>query len=389
MFLPDEIDKKSFSRTVGGYSPSEADEFFEHIKTEVSELYRENETLRRALGEARFDGAKLRLKIKKLEAEIDGLQYENDDLQNEIDELKAKSEEPRSDPEEMNSIEAVIYGADDDDIDADDTDDTDDENIGGDLTESDVNDGDGDDVVTVTGTGTGTEEADIPDGDTDAEDTDADSEEDAGAGELTEHIVTVSEPDDEYGEDEIPSYITGSAETDAADGEADDIYDIGNIDDADEAKAGGGHGAFGDLMSSLQKMFGGWQNPSADHDAAPSEAVSVTDAGENGSDGFFRPGTDAGEGDEASGDQFEIGTYDLAPGENVEPEPEQKPETVNRPVYRRRVYHIKKKTVPKNKSEDVDILAALKAEYDDNEDIELSSHDYDEYDYILGDNGKK
>ncbi len=70
MFSPEEIDKVRFTRALYGYSPLEVDEFLSHIKTVVTELCRENETLRAALGDSRFEGAKQRLGKGELERDL-------------------------------------------------------------------------------------------------------------------------------------------------------------------------------------------------------------------------------------------------------------------------------------------------------------------------------
>ena len=442
MFSPDEIDKIKFARTLYGYSPDRVDEFLAHIKTIMGELCRENESLRTSLGGARFESAQLRIALERLTEENARLS----------EQLAARAEDTvAAEPVEIDDETDGRYIAEQtDDADegeeAADTAET--EDVEGNYAEETAETAEPEDV-----------EGDYAEESAEAvevEDAEGDYTEETAEAADTEEVEAVSAdggetddmsaPDDEYGEDEIPTGGEASAESDAEDAADDaedgmfdfdlpDIEEIGGLEDAeadrvldfveenagkddyDDADADGvgqGAGTSGssgditaDIYSDLQRIFYGLNGAGSDDAEESDEKSDGSDAVPDFSHifRFGEPSDEEGAAEES--DQLEDGLHDTEPEEDGEPETVQRTEEEKPSQYKRKKYHIKKKPRTKKNvpddgeggqpdggkeseepdkhepdddgdgsdSEDDDILAALKSEYDT-------------YHYFFGD-GKK
>lgn len=331
MFLPEDIDGKEFSRTLGGYSPREVDDYLEQLKAEFERLISENGELRSEIEAlaANADAGAASAVVVTAEDETEASGAEEVEV-SETEEIEvSEAEETEAEP----PVTDVGNAADNDGADAD----------------IDVDD-------------TAYETADAADEDADAEN--ADSE--------PETIPIPLMPDDEYGEDEVPSsdersgeYVfetTGSGsdddvimnEAETAPGndgaptgvKADDGVDFG------EAENAPGDIKFEDLEEGLLRMFGDWR------DGGGSESAENADAAE-----------EVDESDEDTSDRSDA--EDTSRG--VTPETDGAPATSPAP-YKKRTYRMRKKHAADNEEND--------------DDSDFALHEYDEYNYFFGD-GKK
>lgn len=220
MFSPDEIDNIKFARAIYGYSPLEVDEFLEHIKRQAEELCRENSTLQRALGDARFDSSKLRL-------ELVHAKDENVRLLNELDVLRCENDSPRTELEKATYEAASVSDA---PVIAENTEnETEDEGAeiydASELMSADIRDEaiaadvpyaedghNGEDSDSEDAPPSNEENMDIPEtdapdeaGKADVIDITVEHEDSDKTGIAEENVAYINEPDDEYGEDEIPT----------------------------------------------------------------------------------------------------------------------------------------------------------------------------------------
>lgn len=375
MFSPEEIDKVRFTRALYGYSPLEVDGFLSHIRTVVTELCRENETLRAALGDSRFEGAKQRLGKGELEHELavtarklaeaaavsETLKIEVAELRRELAEAGSAAHAGDAGKEPEETVEEAVEEAVEE------------------VVEEDAEEAAAEEIT--------------------AEDAAEEEPADEAEGEPAADVYTA--PDDEYGEDEVPSESADGAE-EGQNTELDDIYsDLQKMlvdwdeetDGADILEAapteeeinglsayGGTADDLGDIMSELDNIL--------PPDIPVPEGGDVDDeSGISEISRLFRSGTeDTGKEDDL-GNLYEAGSFEGTQGDNAEAAPYEAAPEVTAPVYKKKTYHIKKKSIKKapaksdvqetaeQEKEDEDILAALKSEYNT-------------YNYIFGD-GKK
>lgn len=346
MFLPEDIDVAVFSRTLGGYSPREVDEYlaelkekFEEICSENADLRAEIETLRAALAESAAIAAAAAASVEETET------VEEPEVVEETETI----EEPEA-VEEPETVEGSETIEEPEAIEEPET-----------VEEPEVVEGSGED-------------------------------------EDPETIQIPLMPDDEYGEDEVASAVTETSEeaeeaeeaaeeaeaeeADEADEEEEFVFETESADaDAPQedaaAPAADGDIKFEDIEEALLKVYGDWRKPEDTEADKADPAIFRGAWGETVEDGADGEGTEADEEpetDEEPGVDADTDADEDAADEETAPADVQHEDTPAQvTAYKKRIYHIRKKSAQPSDADD---------------DADFSLHNYDEYNYFFGD-GKK
>lgn len=430
MLLPVEIENAKFSRSVGGYTPAEVDEFLDYIKSKCAENADAEARLAVSVNEVKVLGdriAELEAQVEAITAERDELKVKNDELKNALAEAAAQAASKAAEALPVNNVAADPVW----DPDAD-------EEIPEPFrVEGDGDGGDG---------GDGEAEIDEPESDGDADVADvadgAVEVETALESEDNDQDIAAEAGTEQFGDlenifshlDDIGKVENGQA--DAAEiADADDINIDTDIDidvDVDGTDTISTARSDEDIAATLEAVLASLDikphnAPKTNvRDVNAYEGIDVSldfdELESSEEDSVGAAGTDDNEGADAF--EFSFDTADDADAANVEDtkdaadavyavdaidgiETVEAIETIdsvddvndtdsadNVPApqtqYARRVYRMRLKRAAKRHDEDQAILDALRAAYDDDddEDDDLTQHEYDQYHYTF-DSGKK
>lgn len=321
MFLPKDIDEKQFSRTLGGYSPREVDEYLSLLKCEFEKLSAEIEELRGKTAEVPVEvpGGDAGAEFVPIDAAPDD-EYGEDETPSVMDIVTA------------DEFSVAINGDGPEHA----------EELGSDSQDED---GFGEIVIFADG------------GDAAG---DKDAPEDADASETDETADVTDEPEANEAAD-VTDDPEADETADATDeSEADEAVDTTDEPEADETidgpeNAGPEDITFEDLEEGLLRMFGDWR--AEDPDAEPEDAPDME----------AEDGGDADVGDEEYDDDGDAENGGADADANAGVGNDGGADEIKSTVYKKRYYRMRKK--------------------DDDADFEL--HEFDEYKYLFGDNGRK
>ena len=415
MLLPVEIENAKFSRSVGGYTPAEVDEFLDYIKSKCAENADAEARLAVSVNEVKVLGdriAELEAQMEAITAERDELKVKNDELKAALAEAIAQAASKAAEALPVNNVAADPVW----DPDADEE-----------IPEPFRVEGDGDNGTEEEG------EAEIDesesDGDADVADTAVEAET-ALESENNDQDVAAEAGTEQFGDlENIFSHLDDIGDiVDVANEQADaaEITDTTDIDidtdiDVADAPSRGDEDIAAALEAALASLDIKPQDAQESNvkDANPYDGIDVSlDFDEIESSGRNETGAET---EDDSEDEFEF-SFDTADEENAgdaadavdaaeaaeDVETVEAIETIDSiddvnsaddadsantasappTQYARRVYRMRLKRAAKRHDEDQAILDALRAAYDEDDDDDLTQHEYDQYHYTF-DSGKK
>ena len=513
MLLPIEIENVSFSRSVGGYSPREVDEFLDYIRGKCTQSADAEARLAVSANESgvlRTKVTELEAKISALEAECDELRTINEELKNAVAEAAAQAvasavselpanvveNDPVWDPDVEEGIPEPFRVEDTDDIDGSadidetaETDCTDDTDFTGCIDNADeagaevidtsedieadeeaVEDSEGAEAVEESDEGSGGEtdnsyndddngdflferlDPNYGGGNPNADDDIAaaleaalarmemglspeqpKSHDSSGTAPGSIGGIDVSldfdeiesfgrESDDDNNVENDAGMLAGPADDDmneassdidtndifaaftsVTDGDGntvddvdnidnvDDVDDVDNVDDADGADdIDGGYDGIDIDVEDNESDSDNYNGDTVEYNTEKEEEKESTDGG-SFSFSYIDGINYTYDVDDDNGDSNAGAVAESADADNTD----DTDDTAGKPVYTRRVYRIRLKRAARRQSEDQAILDALRATYsgdngnsDDENDDDLTQHEYDEYNYTF-DSGKK
>ncbi len=415
MLLPVEIENAKFSRSVGGYTPAEVDEFLDYIKSKCAENADAEARLAVSVNEAEvLKGriAELEAQMEAITAERDELKVKNDELKNALAEAIAQAASKAAEALPVNNVAADPVW----DPDADEE-----------IPEPFRVEGDGDDGDN------GTEEegeAEIDESESDgAADVavTADEVETALKSENNDQDVAAETGTEQFGDlENIFSHLDdigdiGKAADEQADAaeitDTDDIdIDTGDVDGA-ETPAHGDE----DIAATIEAVLASFDikpqdaqesnakdtnvydgiDVSLDFDEIESSGRNENGAAEDDSEDEFGFSFDTADEENADASNASNAAEDVETVEAIETidsiddaddaDSSDNTDAASAPQtqYARRVYRMRLKRAARRHDEDQAILDALRAAYDeDDDDDDLTQHEYDQYHYTF-DSGKK